>query len=80
MSKSYTNRALYIRQRNGDNNTWSNWILLIDESDLAWSNVSGRPTKVSQFTNDSGYITSSASISGNAGSATKLQTTHAIWT
>ena len=46
---------------------------------VAWSNVSGRPTKVSQFTNDSGYITSSASISGNAGSATKLQTTHTIW-
>ena len=24
---------------------------------VAWTNVSGRPTKVSQFTNDSGYIT-----------------------
>lgn len=46
---------------------------------VAWSNVSGRPTKVSQFTNDSGYITSSANISGNAGSATKLQTTRTIW-
>ena len=79
MAKSYNGRELYIRQRNGDNNTWSNWIRLLDESDLAWSNVSGRPTKVSQFTNDSGYITSSASISGNAGSATKLQTTHTIW-
>ena len=38
---------------------------------VAWSNVSGRPTKVSQFTNDSGYITSSgscyyASSAGNA--------------
>lgn len=38
---------------------------------VAWSNVSGRPTKVSQFTNDSGYITASASITGNAGSANK---------
>ena len=28
------------------------------------------PTKVSQFTNDSGYITSTSSITGNAGSAT----------
>ena len=37
---------------------------------VAWSNVSGRPTKVSQFTNDSGYITSSASISGNAATST----------
>ena len=30
---------------------------------VAWSNVSGRPTKVSQFTNDTGYITSSGSCS-----------------
>ena len=37
------------------------------------------PTKVSQFTNDSGYITSSASITGNAGSATKLQTARKLW-
>lgn len=46
---------------------------------VAWSNVSGRPTKVSQFTNDSGYITSSANISGNAGSATKLQVSRNLW-
>ena len=46
---------------------------------VAWSNVSGRPTKVSQFTNDSGYITSYASISGNAASATKLQTSRNLW-
>ena len=45
---------------------------------VAWGNVSGRPTKVSQFTNDSGYITSSASITGNAGSATKLQNARTI--
>lgn len=37
---------------------------------VAWSNVSGRPTKVSQFTNDSGYITSSSSITGNAATST----------
>lgn len=30
-------------------------------SSVAWSNVSGRPTKLSQFTNDTGYITSSGS-------------------
>lgn len=35
-------------------------------SSVAWTNVSGRPTAVSSFTNDSGYITSSASISGTA--------------
>lgn len=46
---------------------------------VAWSNVSSRPTNVSQFTNDSGYITSSASISGNAASATKLKTARNIW-
>lgn len=63
MSKSYTNRALYIRQRNGDNGTWSNWVRLLDESDLTWTSISNRPTKVSQFTNDSGYITSSGSCS-----------------
>jgi len=37
---------------------------------VAWTNVSGRPTTVSSFTNDSGYITSSGSISGNAATAT----------
>lgn len=35
---------------------------------VAWGNVSSRPTKVSQFTNDSGYITSS----GSCASATKF--------
>lgn len=29
-------------------------------SSFTWSNLSGKPTKLSQFTNDSGYITSSA--------------------
>ena len=38
---------------------------------VAWANVSGKPTKVSQFTNDSGYITSSGSCNyaNSAGSA-----------
>lgn len=48
-------------------------------SSVAWSGVSGRPTALSSFTNDSGFITSSASISGNAGSATKLQTARSLW-
>jgi hypothetical protein len=39
---------------------------------VAWTNVSGRPTAVSSFTNDSGYITSSGSITGSAGSVTGL--------
>lgn len=79
MSKSYTYRGLYIRQRNGDKATWSDWVRLLDETDLTWSSISNRPTKVSQFTNDSGYITSSANISGNAVSATKLQTSRNLW-
>lgn len=79
MIKQYNWRSLYIRYRNGDNRTWSDWIRLLDESDLTWSSISNKPTKVSQFTNDSGYITSSASISGNAGSATKLQVSRNLW-
>ena len=41
---------------------------------VAWSNVSSRPTALSQFSNDlgnyGGWITSSGSISGNAATAT----------
>ena len=36
------------------------------------------PTTVSSFTNDAGYITSSASITGNAATATKLQSARTI--
>ena len=55
------------------------WAKASTKPSYSWSEIGSRPTKVSQFTNDSGYITSSASISGNAGSATKLQTTRSIW-
>ena len=93
MSKSYTSSNLYIRQRNGDNSTWSDWTRLITSEDLIWSNIGSRPTKVSQFTNDSnyatqswvngkGYITSSGSISGNAATATnadKVDGVHVTW-
>lgn len=37
---------------------------------VTWTNVSGRPTNVSSFTNDSGYITSSANITGTAAGIT----------
>ena len=79
MLKQYSWRGLYIRYRNGDTKTWSDWVRLLDETDLTWSSISNKPTNVSQFTNDSGYITSSANISGNAGSATKLQTSRNLW-
>ena len=48
---------------------------------VAWSNVSGRPTKVSQFTNDSGYITSSGSCAYAtiAGNADKVDGVHVTW-
>ena len=48
---------------------------------VAWSNVSERPTKVSQFTNDSGYITSSGSCSyaTSAGNADTVDGVHIEW-
>ena len=48
---------------------------------VAWSNVSERPTKVSQFTNDSGYITSSGSCSyaSSAGNADTVDGVHMDW-
>jgi len=48
---------------------------------VAWGNVSGRPTKLSQFTNDSGYITSSGSCAyaTSAGNADKVDGVHVTW-
>ncbi len=40
----------------------------------SYTDLKNVPTKVSQFTNDSNYITSSASITGNAATATALTT------
>lgn len=37
------------------------------------------PNNTNQLTNGAGFITSSASISGNAGSATQLQTARSLW-
>lgn len=46
---------------------------------VAWANVSGKPTKVSQFTNDSGYITSSGSCNyaNSSGNADTVDGSHA---
>lgn len=81
MIKSYANRRLYIRYRNGDVSTWSDWIRLLDENDLTWTSISNRPTAVSQFTNDSGYITSSGSCSyaTSAGNADTVDGVHVTW-
>lgn len=76
---SYSSNNLFFRNRNGDNNTWNPWREVVHSGNIGsqsvnyansagsveWSNVSGRPTNVSSFTNDSGYITSS----GNCASA-----------
>ncbi len=43
-----------------------------------WTDITNRPTTVSSFTNDSGYITSTGSISGNAATATALQTARTL--
>ena len=81
MIKSYSWRGLYVRYRNGDTKTWSDWVRLLDETDLTWSSISNRPTKVSQFTNDSGYITSSGSCAyaTSAGNADKVDGVHVTW-
>lgn len=81
MSKSYTWRGLYFRYRNGDASTWSDWSRLLDESDLSWSSISDRPTKVSQFTNDIGYITSSGNCAyaTSADNADKVDGVHVTW-
>lgn len=46
------------------------WAKASTKPNYSWNEINSRPTKVSQFTNDSGYITSSASISGNAATST----------
>ena len=92
MAKSYASRGLYFRFHNGDKDTWSDWSRLLDENDLSWSNISDRPTNVSQFTNDSnyatqswvtgkGYITSSGSCNHatSAGNADKVDGVHVTW-
>ena len=81
MIKSYSWRGLYVRYRDGDKNTWSDWTRLLDESDLTWSSITNRPTAVSQFTNDSGYITSSGSCAyaTSAGNADKVDGVHVTW-
>lgn len=50
----------------------------VSADEIAWENVLGKPTNVSYFTNDAGYITASDFIEGNAATATKLQTARTI--
>lgn len=55
------------------------WAKASTKPSYSWSEIGSRPTKLSQFTNDSGFITSSASITGNASTATKLATARTLW-
>jgi hypothetical protein len=72
---SHTGDLYYKTQWSGDNYTgWRSIITSINigsqsvsyattagsANSVAWTNVSGRPTTVSSFTNDSGYITSAS--------------------
>lgn len=43
---------------------------------VPWSSVAGVPTKVSSFTNDSGYLVSSGTIANSTNSANSYQTTN----
>ena len=76
------------RTRNGDNATWNSWREFIHSGNIgsqsvsyassagsvAWTNVSGRPTALSQFTNDLGLGGAAVTIqdSAPAGTAGKL--------
>ncbi|GEM_PF-3089087 len=53
-----------------DANTWGVWTKISNNKDM--------PTKLSELTNDSGYITISSSITGNSATTTKLQTPRKI--
>lgn len=50
---------VYYRHASGG--TWGSWKLQIDSSNLTKSQITDMPTKTSQFTNDSGFITSAGS-------------------
>ena len=50
----------------------------VSADEIAWENILGKPTNVSYFTNDAGYITASDFIEGNAATASKLQTARTI--
>lgn len=57
----------YLWARDMESGSWGSWRKMYagyadsagSADSVAWTNVSGRPTAVSSFTNDSGYITSS---------------------
>jgi len=73
----YASDTAFFRRRS--DSTWYAWREFIHSGNIGSQSVSFATTagaltsmNVSQFTNDSGYITSSGSISGNAATATNI--------
>ena len=62
------NNGTWMIYADANNTTWVNGNCTGSAGSVAWANVSGHPTALSSFTNDSGYITSS----GNCAGASKL--------
>jgi len=57
----------YLSVRFREGGSWGSWSKIYagyadSAGSVAWTNVSGRPTAVSSFTNDSGYLTSSTGV------------------
>ena len=65
----WTGTHWFLRGYNGDTFHAETRVSYSDSTgSVAWSNVSGRPTAVSSFTNDASYITSASNVVGLYGS------------
>ena len=89
--QGFSRTKVYERYSSASTTSWSDWYLVQDNlanyvtaSELTstlsdYALKSQIPTNNNQLINGAGYITSSGSITGNAGSATKLLTARTIW-
>ena len=89
--QGFSRTNVYERYSSASTTSWSDWHLVQDNlanyvtaSELTsalsgYALTSQIPTNNNQLANGAGYITSSGSITGNAGSATKLLTARTIW-
>jgi hypothetical protein len=62
-ARAATGGSQYLYARDLENGTWQSWRKLYagyadSAGSVAWTNVTGRPTALSSFSNDSGYLTS----------------------
>jgi hypothetical protein len=71
IAQDYRNGRLFVRGKN--NNVWQDWKRIAQYEEI--------PTKVSQLTNDTGYITSSGSCAyaTSAGNADTVDGVHVTW-